>query len=77
VPTDIWGEDPVMTIGELLPILVPLLILQLALMVLALRDLIRPERRVRGGYKALWGVVIVLGELIGPLVYFWLGREDA
>jgi len=66
-----------MTLGELLPILVPLVIVQLALMVLALRDLIRPERHVRGGYKALWGVVIVLGELIGPLVYFWLGREDA
>jgi hypothetical protein len=42
-----------------------------------LYDLTRPERQVKGGSKLVWGVVIVLGELIGPLVYFFFGREDA
>jgi hypothetical protein len=64
------------TLEEILPFLVPLLILQLILIAVALYDLTRPERRVRGRNKLVWGVVIVLGELIGPLVYFLFGRED-
>jgi hypothetical protein len=32
---------------------------------------------VRGGSKLLWGVVIVLFQFLGPLVYFFFGREDA
>jgi hypothetical protein len=62
-------------IGQILAIVVPLVAIQLALMVIALRDLMRPERRVRGNSKLLWGIVIVLGELVGPLVYFAVGRE--
>jgi phospholipase D-like protein len=65
------------TINEILPFLIPLLILQLALLVTGLYDLTRPERRVRGGNKVIWGLVIVLGQLIGPLIYFLFGREDA
>ena len=66
-----------MTIREILPLLIPLLVLQVALIAVGLFDLTRPERRVRGGNKLVWGLVIVFGELIGPLVYFLFGREDA
>jgi hypothetical protein len=38
-------------------------------------DLTRPERRVRGDNKTLWGIVIIFGELIGPALYFLVGRE--
>jgi hypothetical protein len=31
---------------------------------------------VRGGNKAVWVLVIVLLELVGPLVYFVAGREN-
>jgi hypothetical protein len=65
-----------MTIEEALPLLVPLIALQLILMAAGLYDLTRPERRVRGGNKLVWGAVIVLGQLLGPLVYFFVGRED-
>ena len=65
-----------MTLQQALPFIIPLAILQLALMGVGLYDLTRPERRVKGGSKLVWGVVIVLGELIGPLVYFLFGRED-
>jgi len=64
------------TLQQALPFIIPLAILQLALMGVGLYDLTRPERRVRGGSKLVLGVVIVLGELIGPLVYFFFGRED-
>jgi hypothetical protein len=64
------------TLEEILPFLIPLLVLQLTLMAVGLYDLTRPERRVRGGSKLVWGLVIVLGQLLGPLVYFLVGRED-
>lgn len=66
-----------MTLEEALPLLIPLLILQLILLALALWDLTRPERRVRGGNKVVWGVIIVLVSMFGPLAYFLFGREDA
>ena len=65
-----------MTLQQLLPIIAPLLVLQLILIVVALRDLLRPERKVRGGNKWIWGVVIVLGELLGPLIYLAVGRLE-
>jgi len=64
------------TLEQILPLLIPLLILQLVLIGVALYDLTRPDRRVRGGSKAVWAIVIILGELFGPLIYFLFGRED-
>jgi hypothetical protein len=63
--------------SEFLPILLPLLLLQVVLLVLGLWDLTRPDRRVRGGSKLLWGAVVVFIGIFGPLVYFMAGREDA
>jgi hypothetical protein len=57
-------------------IFLPLLFIQLILIVIALRDLVRPERQVKGGNKWVWALIIVFGELLGPLLYFALGRED-
>lgn len=65
-----------MTLQEILPLLIPLIVLQLTLMAVALYDLTRPDRRVRGDNKLVWGAVIVFGQLLGPLVYFFFGRED-
>ena len=50
---------------------------ELALILFALRDLLRPERQVRGGNKVVWAVVIVVLNLVGPVLYFMIGREDA
>jgi Phospholipase_D-nuclease N-terminal len=66
-----------MTLGELLPLLIPLIVLELALMAVGIYDLTRPDRRVKGGNKLVWGLVIVFVELFGPLIYFLFGREDA
>lgn len=61
---------------ELLLLLVPVLLIQLGLLILALRDLLRPERRVRGDSKLMWGVIIVVVNIIGPVLYFLVGREE-
>ena len=62
------------TIGDYLPFLIPVILLQLGLMVFALIDLIRREKT--RGPKWLWAIVIVLGELLGPILYLLVGREE-
>ncbi len=66
-----------MTTGQLLLLLTPVILIELALIVFALRDLLRPERRVRGNSKLLWGIVIVFISLLGPIIYLAAGREEA
>jgi hypothetical protein len=61
---------------ELLLLLIPVVLIQLGLLILALRDLLRPERRVRGDSKLMWGVIIVVVNIIGPVLYFLVGREE-
>ena len=60
---------------RLLPLLAPLVLLQLGLLVAALWDLYHRER-VRGGNKIVWAGIIVLVNLLGPLAYYLFGRED-
>jgi hypothetical protein len=64
------------TLEGILPVIVPLVVLQLVLIVLGFRDLLRPERRVKGGSKVIWGLIIVFFNLIGPALYFLAGREE-
>ena len=66
--------NPFETLGQILPLLIPLILIQLALMVYCLVDLWRRERT--NGPKWLWAVIIILGELIGPIVYLIAGRKE-
>jgi hypothetical protein len=61
-------------IQEMLPFLIPVILLQLALLAAALVDLARRERT--RGPKWLWVLIILLVSLIGPILYFTLGREE-
>jgi len=65
-----------MNTGQILLLVLPIAILELALLGLAIRDLLKDERHVRGGNKALWALVIVFFSLLGPIVYLAIGRED-
>jgi len=59
---------------DFIPFLVPVLVIQLALLVAALVDLIRcPHTR---GPKWVWALVILFVNIIGPIVYFTFGRVD-
>jgi 4-amino-4-deoxy-L-arabinose transferase-like glycosyltransferase len=60
--------------GKILPLLIPILIIQIGLQIYALIDLYR-QPSVRGS-KILWAVVIILGEIIGPIVYFIFAKRD-
>lgn len=56
------------------PYLIPVVLIQLGLLVFALVDLIRRERTK--GPKWLWGIIIVVVNIIGPIVYLLVGREE-
>ncbi len=60
---------------QMILILLPIILIELALLIIALRDLIKREK-VTGGNKWVWGVVIVVFEIIGPIVYFVAGRRE-
>ncbi len=60
---------------ELLPLLWPLLLIQLALIVFALLDL--RQRAATRGPKWVWVLVIIFVNIIGPIIYFVVGRNDA
>jgi hypothetical protein len=61
-------------IVTLLLLLVPIILLQVALMIVALVDLLRREHTK--GPKWMWLAVIVLVSLFGPIIYFVVGREE-
>ena len=64
-------------LAKLLPLLIPVLLIQFGLQIYALIDLSRRSReQVRGGNKWLWVAIIVLGEILGPIVYFVVARKD-
>ena len=68
---------PDLSTTQVIALLVPLVLIQLGLIVAALFDLEKEERRVRGGSKLVWILIIVFVNVIGPIVYFAVGREDA
>ena len=61
-------------IGEYLPFLLPIILIQLALIAVALFDL--AKRGSTRGPKWVWVLVILFINFIGPIVYFVVGRED-
>lgn len=60
---------------KLLPVIVPIVVFELGLMISALVHILR-HKAVRRGSMALWIVLIVLLQIIGPALYFIFGREE-
>ncbi|MBU3155517.1 PLD nuclease N-terminal domain-containing protein [Clostridium estertheticum] len=62
-----------LTTIELLKTLLPLIIIQLSLMFFCLLKLSKDN--VKYFPKWLWSLIIIFGELLGPIAYLLLGRE--
>ena len=58
-----------------IPLLIPFLIIEIGLLVIALVDLIRRDQ-VRHLPKWAWAVIIIIINFIGPIAYLLLGREE-
>ncbi len=52
-----------------------LIVLDLLVAMRFLQDLYQPERRVIGGDKSVWAVIIVFGSFLGWTAYLLVGRE--
>ena len=59
---------------EFLPYIIPVVIIQLILTVIALLDWIKRERT--RGNKWVWLAVILFVNLLGPIIYFLFGRME-
>ena len=60
---------------EYLPLLVPVIILDLILIITALVHVLRhPNYKI--GNKAIWIIVVLFISLIGPILYFTIGRGE-
>lgn len=60
---------------ELIPLLAPILIIQIVLIVVALLDL--SKRAKTKGPRWLWVVIIIFLNMLGPILYFLVGREES
>ena len=61
---------------ELLPLLIPLIIIQLILIIAALVDLVKRPSTALNGPKWVWVLAIFFVNFIGPIIYFVAGRKD-
>jgi hypothetical protein len=57
-----------------LPLLIPVVLIELTLLVVALVDLLR--RQKTRGPKWLWLIVILFIQIIGPIAYLFAGRVE-
>ena len=60
---------------EYLPFIIPLAVLQLGLMIAALVSIFR-HKEYKTGNRALWVVITLLVSIVGPILYFVLGKEE-
>ena len=60
-----------MTLKDILPFLIPLIIVEFALLAYTF------HQHYKRGNRVLWIIVTLVGmEFIGPVLYFVLGKED-
>ena len=65
------------TITEILPFLIPLIIVEFALLGYTLWHILT-HKNYKRGTRTLWLVVTIVGmNFIGPILYFILGKEEA
>lgn len=62
------------TLVNNLPILAPIFIIQLILIIVAIIDLVKVEKT--NGPKWMWALIILFINIIGPILYFVIGRKS-
>ncbi len=59
---------------QFLPLIIPIVLIELVLMIVALVDLVKREKTTLP--KWVWALIIIFVNLIGPIVYFIVGRKE-
>jgi len=63
-------------ISQYIPILLPLVIIQVIFQIVSLVDLFKRQKEEIRGERVLWVFVILLMGILGPVLYFLLGRKQ-
>lgn len=63
------------TLKEYLPFLIPLIILEISLSITALVHVLR-HTHYRFGSKVMWILIVLFIQIIGPILYFTIGRGE-
>lgn len=63
------------TLKQYLPFLIPVIILEYGLLIAALVHLIK-RRKTRNLNVIIWAIIIICIQIIGPVLYFLIGREE-
>lgn len=69
-------NDLPLPLNQLLALLIPVLLIQLALIIFALLDLRKRKNAQLRGPKWLWILVIIFVNLLGPIAYFLVARTE-
>lgn len=65
--------DPMLL--EYWPVLLPIVLIELVLMVLALVHIFRHDN-YKYGNRIAWVIVVIMFQIIGPIMYFAIGRSE-
>lgn len=60
---------------EYLPFLIPIVVVELILALTALIHIVK-HPHYRFGNKIMWVLIVVLIQIIGPIIYFVVGRGE-
>lgn len=58
-----------------LPFLIPVAVIELALAITALIHVLR-HKNYRFGNRIFWGIIVLVVQIIGPILYFTIGKGD-
>ncbi len=62
-------------IKEYLPILIPIIILEVVLMIYALVHVLK-HKNYKFGNRTMWILIVVFVQIIGPIIYLTMGKEN-
>ena len=68
-------RDEFEVLVDMLPFLIPLIIVELALLIFALVDLLK-RTHLSNNARIIWALVIIFVGVIGPIIYFIFGRKE-
>lgn len=63
------------TFREYLPLIIPLAVIQFALAIAALIHVLR-HNNYRFGNRAMWVIIVLFINIIGPVLYFAAGKGE-
>ena len=62
-------------IQNILPLLIPLILIDLAFKIYSIVDIVNEDRKVKGGNKIIWLIVVVLVSY-GWVIYLIFGKDE-